>query len=142
MFLHRGNIGKRDSGRHAIKAGEANVTGGILDHVPVEIGQRAIRTDLRSGVFVSKEAHKAVIATRFLGQQIGPSAVCGRAECVCLRAVNANADKIGKSLTGIRFDLGGLRRIRAKYGGDVNGRILKNGVSRGNRAKIATGARK
>ncbi len=38
MLLHRSYVGKRHSSRHTIKAGETDVTFGVLNDVAVQIG--------------------------------------------------------------------------------------------------------
>ncbi len=62
MLLHRGYVTKRDSCRHAIKAGEANMRwiGSILDHIAVQVRHWSIRgADHRCDVLVAKEARES-----------------------------------------------------------------------------------
>src|SRR5436305_8720772 len=99
VFLHCRYIRERYRRRHAIKAGETNVTLRILYDVAVEVSQRSIRADDRRNVLVAEESIVSRVPARLIGQQVWLTRIGGGAGRVVLRAMNADSDKIGKRLT-------------------------------------------
>src|SRR5579859_2179716 len=83
VLLHRGYIAKRDGRGHAIKAGKTDETIWILNNIAVQILQWRIRADLGCDILVAEEALESAIASRLVGQYVGPG-VCRVAQCIPL----------------------------------------------------------
>src|ERR1700720_3810441 len=79
-LLHLGNISQRNRGLHAVKAGEASLSIGVLDHIAVEVGHGTAGLDYRIDIRGAEQTTKAVIATRFVRQSVGPRMGRGGAE--------------------------------------------------------------
>src|SRR5260370_36524981 len=71
MFLHGSHVGKRNGCRHAIKAGETQVSRGILNGVAVQVRQWPVRADLRRNILVTEEARATRITAGLIGNQTG-----------------------------------------------------------------------
>ncbi len=143
VFLHSGYIGKRDGGRHAIKAGEADVRGigSILDDKSVQVRQWQARADLRGDVLVAVESLVPRIPTRLIGQQVRLPSIGAGAQRVSIGTVDANADEVSERLPWIGLHFLCLQRASPKDGGNIGRTILQNGIGRGNSAEVAACAR-
>src|SRR5579864_3090032 len=88
VLLHGCDITERLSGGNSAEAGEAVVAMAIGDDVAIDIGQRATGADYGRDEGVSKQSHESLIATLFLGQDVGFTSVSGRADWIAGGAVN------------------------------------------------------
>src|SRR5260370_36445935 len=72
MFLHIGHVGKRDGCLHAIKAGETDVTVGVLDDIAVQVLHWQSRTDLRRDILMTEPTHSPFVAPYLLLHPTSP----------------------------------------------------------------------
>ncbi len=111
-----------------------------LNHVPVQIDQWPIGTDLRSHVFVSKQSVEPGISLRLIGQRILLSAVRGAAQRISSCAVHADSDKVRKRLPRVAGHFHCLWRARAENRGYVGRDVLKDRVRCSHCSNVATRA--
>src|SRR5258708_4349015 len=112
---HGRDVAERLRCRRVEQVGEAGIAMAVLDHVAVEILDRAARRNRRLHVLVAEQGVEADIAARLVGEHIGLAGGAGRA---VLRAVHGEAEKIGLRLGRVARGLGRLRPGRGDYGGD------------------------
>ena len=101
-LLHLRDPGERVRREHPVEAGEAEVAGGVLDRLPVEVRHRAARMDHRVDVLRPEEAAVAGVSARLVREQIGLRVRRGSADRRSLGAVDAEADEVRERLPGIR----------------------------------------
>src|SRR5258708_23838457 len=96
VLLHRRNVRERYSGWHPVKPGKADMSGWILNHVPVQVHQRTAWADLRGDVFVAEEAHESRVASRLVGERIRHSCIRSGTQSIVLRTWGRYPHQIGK----------------------------------------------
>ncbi len=142
VLLHGSDVRQRNRCFHAVEAGEADVTRGILDHIAIQIGQWTIRTHNRRHILVPKQSAESYIAHGLIRQKVGLSTIRRTAQRIPRCTVNADPDKIRERLPGIRHYLDSLRRIRSKNRRNIGGNVFQNGICGRDRAEVASCAGK
>src|SRR5258708_6160195 len=143
MFLHIGHVGKRDGCLHAIKAGETDVTVGVLDDIAVQVLHWQSRTDLRRDILMTEETHVPFVAARLLWQQIRLPRVGSRAQRIVQSTVDADADKVSLCLCWHSRCFRCLWRCGSEYLSNIYSSILEYRVRSRDRAEVtaSTGKR-
>src|SRR5260370_806050 len=125
MFLHIGHVGKRDGCLHAIKAGETDVTVGVLDDIAVQVLHWQSRTDLRRDILMTEETHVPFVAARLLWQQIRLPRVGSRAQRIVQSTVDADANKVSLCLCWHSRCFRCLWRCGSEYLSNIYSSILE-----------------
>ena len=136
-LLHGRDVGERHGRRHAVEPGEPDVAGGVADHRAGEVRERPARADLGRHVSVPEEAGEARVPARLVGQEVRLAVVRRGAEGTALRAVDGNADEVGRRLHGVRRDEGGLGGAGAEHLRHVRPDVLEHGVRRRHHPDVA-----
>src|SRR5258708_129228 len=140
MLLHRGHIGQRSGGAHAVQAGEATFAIGVRNNLASGVSRRAVGADLWRDIGMAHEHVIPTVPAWLVGQRIRYSGVGSRTQRIALCAVNANADKISRSLVGIALDFLFLWRISTEDSWDIGGGILQFDIRRDSGTNVAASA--
>ena len=113
----------------------------ILNDISVQVGQRAIRADLGSDIFVAEQGIESRVCAGFIRQQILFPAIGRTAQRIARGAVNSYSNKVSKSLGRIALNFLCLRRIGSEDGRDISGGVFKDHVSGPRSAEVASRVR-
>ena len=154
-LLHLRDVGECGAREQPIEPWKARLVELVGDRLAIEIvHRRAAAPDGGIHVFPSEQAEVAVVAARFVGQEVGPRARIASADAAALAAMDRETDKVSlgkvprrsvrrRCVRCQRFIE--FRRTCAEDLCDIPGRacpcILENDVRQRHRAEITAGTR-